>query len=107
MNTNEDTAQGVTHHTDTIGAQTQLMLLDNLTREHTAFGSFHELLDAKDGYFPSFPKAPQHMAEWATYRLPSGQVVSARTYYQQFDLLAMAYDQAQEARGDIRRAQRS
>jgi len=97
---NIDQSQQVTHQ-----RETQLMLLDKLTRDHTAFGSFHELLAAPKA--PRLPTPPADFAEWNTYRMPSGEIKSAKAFYHDLSLLAIAYDQAQETRGDSRRAFRS
>lgn len=60
---------------------------DHLTESHTAFASFADLIFAGDGrYFPSLQTAG-HGAETAERAE-----------------LADLYDQAQEARGDLRRA---
>lgn len=58
--------------------------LDRICQENTAFKTFEELLTAKGDYRPSIPMGK-----------PWGSV------------LANAYDEAQEARGDYRRAYRS
>lgn len=82
--------------------------LDFLTREHTAFGYFSELVNAKGGYGPSLHKAPEHFHLKAeVVHMPSGRKITAEMRYAELDCLAIAYDIAQEARGDSRRAFRS
>lgn len=57
--------------------------LDSLTRKHSAFASFDEMLNALGGYRPSM-----HTHDWRNDELKE---------------LAEAYDKAQAARGDDRR----
>jgi hypothetical protein len=57
--------------------------IEALTTKWTAFGSFEKLLKADGGYRPSLTRKNQEVRE-----------------------LADAYDKAQEARGDQRRAYR-
>lgn len=62
--------------------------LEHLTRAHTAFGSFRQLVDAPGGYSPSLIcSAPEHGADRSE--------------------LADSYDTIQQRRGDPRRACRS
>lgn len=81
---------------------------DNLTREHTAFQSFSQLVHAEGDYFPSLHKAPE--GEYDKNELvffACGRTITRELQYAELDLLALAYDMAQEARGDSRRAHRS
>lgn len=67
-----------------------LARLDSLTAGYTGFDTFHEMIDAEGGYFP-------------TLRCESARQESDRT---ELTELANAYDAHQEARGDSRRAHR-
>jgi hypothetical protein len=65
--------------------------LDVLTIRNTAFDSFADLVFARGGYYPSFSRmqtAPDERDRW------------------EYEVLADAYDLAQERRGDPRRAWR-
>lgn len=59
----------------------ETIVIDTITRTHTAFATFEELLNAKGGYFPSIDVSVYSKA-----------------------ILADAYDKAQAFRGDRRRA---
>lgn len=69
-------------------------VLDNLTRDLTAWGSFDAMLNAGGGYRPSLYVRPHNRSHAEVRR-------AART-----EVLADAYDAAQAARGDERRAYR-
>jgi len=71
-------------------------LRNYLTRKHTAFDSFDDLINAAGGYEPTIRcMAPRETRSW-DYRA------------ERLELLALAdhYDGAQEQRGDPRRAYR-
>lgn len=102
-------------------------LLDFLTKEHTGFENFAELTNAPGGYFPSIQTAPEQPecpqdcsceGECMARGLPpynvaevvhmaSGRKVTLEWFYNELDCLAIAYNIAQEGRGDTRRAFRS
>jgi len=92
-------------------------VFDNLTKSHTAFADFYEMLTAKGGYFPSLPRSIAETDSSANPGLQSalmelvtlsdGRKITSELYYAELDLLALAYDMAQAARGDNRRAFRS
>jgi hypothetical protein len=65
--------------------------LDALTLCHTAFRTFQDLLDAKGAYTPSLRTGSTNNAE----------------HRRELTEIADAYDSAQAARGDPRRAVRS
>lgn len=65
--------------------------LDAITLHHTAFHSFHDLLDAQGSYCPSL------RTESALHE----------EHRRELNELADAYDAAQAERGDARRAVRS
>lgn len=90
--------------------------LDGLTNSHTMFRTFSQLVNS----FPSancthFPvnfahilrlqKTPEvyELGKIVTMATDDRQI-TAEIYYAELDLLALAYDMAQEARGDNRRA---
>ena len=75
---------------------------DELTRRHTGFDSFEALINAKGGYRPSITTEAV-----GACRLQSGERITARKRRQELRALAGIYDNAQQARGDIRRAFRS
>lgn len=82
--------------------------LDEVTKRHTGFKFFVEMVHAPGGYFPSLPQAPSGRYPKAELvYMSSGHKISRELFYAQLDFLAMAYDMAQEARGDARRAFRS
>lgn len=64
-------------------------ILNKLTKSHTRFGSFVEMVHAEYGT-PTFEK--RH------------GILTRSAYFDELDLLSLAYDLAQEARGDNRRA---
>lgn len=75
---------------------------DQLTRRHTAFENFAALINAGGSYRPSIN------TESATACiLPCGERITARQRCQELRELADIYDNAQQARGDSRRAFRS
>lgn len=81
--------------------------LDNLAKDHTAFYSLADLINAKGGYFPSLMKADGGYFGLEIVTLPNGRKLTREMQYAELDLLALAYDLAQESRGDSRRAFRS
>lgn len=74
---------------------------DELTRRHTAFGDFEELLNAP--YTPSL----QVKSAYAIRFFLSGERLSRQERRRELRDLANAYDAAQEARGCSRRVFRS
>ena len=75
---------------------------DFLTREHTAFKCFQDLIDAFGGYAPSL------RAESArACRMASGRRINQKGHRAELTELADGYDRAQAQRGDARRAFRS
>lgn len=82
--------------------------LDRITRSYTAFGSFWLLVNAAGNYRPSLLRAPEraYNRNEPVY-LPDHRQVTREVYYAELDFLAIAYDLAQEQRGDSRRAYRS
>lgn len=75
---------------------------DQLTRRHTAFDSFEALINAGGNYRPSI------LSESATACiLPCGEWITARRRRRELRELADIYDNAQQSRGDSRRAFRS
>lgn len=76
--------------------------LDEITSAHTAFTTFLSLLNAAGGYRPSIRVAPKGIY----HALPYGVRIEPTIDRMQaeLDFLAMAYDMAQEARNDPRRA---
>lgn len=83
--------------------------LDSITSSHTAFGDFTKLIHAEGNYFPSLHKAPEkyRKSEMVTLGGAPLRKITREQQYAELDLLALAYDMAQEARGDSRRAFRS
>lgn len=71
-----------------------MSVLDDLTRSLTAWPSFDAMLNSKDGYRPTLHVHPYNRSHAEIRR-------AART-----EILADAYDAAQAARGDLRRAYR-
>lgn len=72
-----------------------LKTLDALTREHTGFPDFRSLIYA-EGNPPEFSKRPPHPVSSFSQNI-----------YAEYDLLALAYNMAQQARNDPRRSFRS
>lgn len=84
------------------------VVLDNVAKDHTAFDDFAALAHADGGYFPSLHKAPlDDYNENEVVTLANGRKLTRKMQYAELDLLALAYNMAQEARGDNRRAFRS
>jgi hypothetical protein len=75
---------------------------DRLTRRHTAFDGFEALINARGGYRPSI-----RTESAGACTLQGGEQITSRQRRQELLRLADIYDNAQQARGDNRRAFRS
>lgn len=75
--------------------------LDEITQANTTFKSFVELLNAQD-FRPSLPKAPVCFGRMEIFHMRDGRKITADLYYAEWDFLALAYDMAQQVRGDFR-----
>lgn len=84
-----------------------LPTLDTITKSHTAFPTFQDLINAKGGFFPSIQRTPKNICKRSKWYLSDGRTISSEMRYAELELLALAYDMAQTARGDSRRAFRS
>jgi len=80
--------------------------LDTLTRRHTVFSDFTELVNAEQGYFPSLLSAPAEYDRLEIVALDCDLNGTAELMYAELDLLAVAYDITQESRDDRRRVLR-
>lgn len=83
-------------------------VLDRLTNSHTAFSTFGELVSGTGDFHPHLQKAPEVYNLLGIVTMTTdGRKITREVYYAELDLLALAYNMAQEARGDNRRAFRS
>lgn len=99
--------QEITAYSARTYAEYATIFFDQLTYDHTGFRNFGALINAPVNSYPSLPKAPQVYSLSQIFTLLSRRKVTAEIWYAELDLLALAYNIAQEARGDNRRAIRS